>query len=59
MGRCYPHLDLEERRKLTRWLDAKMPVRETAEALCRAPSTIYRKLKRNLYRDDELPQLNG
>jgi len=59
MGRCYPHLNLEERRKLAKWLEAKIPVKEIADNLCRAPSTIYREIKRNYYRDDELLQLNG
>ena len=59
MGRCYPHLSLEDRRKIAKWFDAKMPVPEIADRLCRAPSTIYRELKRNANRDDEIPQLNG
>jgi transposase, IS30 family len=59
MGRCYPHLNLKERRKLAKWLEAKIPTKEIASNLHRAPSTIYREIKRNYYRDDELPQLNG
>lgn len=59
MGRCYPHLNLDKRRKLAKWLEAKIPVKEIADNLARAPSTIYREIKRNYYRDDELPQLNG
>ncbi|SEM29772.1 transposase, IS30 family [Roseovarius azorensis] len=59
MGRCYPHLGLEERRKLAKWREAKMPVPEIADRLGRAPSTIYRELKRNCYDDKELPELNG
>lgn len=59
MGRCYPHLSLEERRKIAKWRDAKMPVPEIADRLCRTPSTIYRELKRNFYHDDEIPRLNG
>ncbi len=59
MGRCYPHLNLEERRKLAKWLDAKIPIKEIADNLGRAPSTIYREIKRNYYSDTELPQLNG
>ena len=59
MGRCYPHLNLEERRKMAKWLEAKMPVKESADNLRRAPSTIYREIRRNAYRDDELPELNG
>lgn len=59
MGRCYPHLNLDERRKLAKWLESKMSIKEIADNLCRAPSTIYREIKRNTYHDDELPQLNG
>ena len=59
MGRCYPHLNLEERRKLAKWLDAKIPIKEIADNLRRAPSTIYREIRRNFYHDEELPQLNG
>lgn len=59
MGRCYPHLSLEERRKLAKWREAKMPVPKMADRLGRAPSTIYRELKRNYYHDKELPELNG
>jgi len=59
MGRCYPHLSLEERRKIAKWREAKMSVPEIADRLGRAPSTIYRELKRNFYDDKELPELNG
>lgn len=57
MGRCYPHLSLEERRKLAKWREAKIQVPEIADRLGRAPSTIYRELKRNYYDDKELPDL--
>ena len=33
MGRCYPHLSLEDRRKLAKWHEAKMPVPEIADRL--------------------------
>ena len=59
MGRSYPHLSLEERRKIDKWREAKMPVPEIADRLGRAPSTIYRELKRNTYEDKELPELNA
>jgi IS30 family transposase len=59
MGRCYPHLNLEERRKLAKWLGAKIPVKEIADNLCRAPSTIYREIRRNYYSDTGRLQLNG
>ncbi len=25
MGRCYPHLNLEERRKIDKWRETQMP----------------------------------
>lgn len=59
MGRCYPHLNLEERRSLAKWLEAKIPVKEIAQNLQRAPCTIYREIKRNSHRDEELPLLDG
>lgn len=59
MGRCYPHLNLEERKILAKSLAAKLPVREIAEYLGRDQSTIYREIQRNTHVDDELPELNG
>lgn len=59
MGCCCPHLSLEERRKIAKWREAKMPVPEIADRLGRAPSTVYRELKRNFFRDKELQELNG
>ncbi len=53
MGSHYRHLKLDERRKLAKWLEVRMPVSEIADRLGRAPSTIYRDI------DDELPELNG
>ena len=59
MGRRYPHLSVEERWKIDKWREAKMPIPEIADRLGRAPSTIYRELKRNYYEDKELPKLNS
>ena len=59
MGLRYPHLSLEERRNIAKWRDAQMPIPEIADRLGRAPSTIYRELKRNVFDDTELPELNG
>lgn len=59
MVRRYPHLNFKERRKLAKWLEAKIPVKEIADNLQRAPSTIYRETRRNTDSDTELPQLNG
>ena len=59
MGSCYPHLSLDERRKIAKWLEAKMPIAEIADRLGRDASTIYRDIKRNQYTDTEPPELNG
>lgn len=58
MGRCYPHLSLDERRKIAYWRYAKTPVSEIAKHLGRDPSTIYREIKRNSVRFDDQPELN-
>ena len=59
MGTHYSHLSLEERRKIAKWRDAKMPISEMADRLGRDASTIYRDLRRNHFDDEELPELNG
>lgn len=59
MGTHYAHLNLEERRKMAKWREAKMPISEIADRLGRDASTIYRDLRRNKYIDKELPELNG
>jgi IS30 family transposase len=48
MGIHYSHLTFEERRKIDKWHDAIMPVPKIADRLGRAPSSIYRELKRNV-----------
>lgn len=55
----YCHLKLDERRKIAKWLEAKMPITEIADRLGRDASSIYRDIRRNRYSDDELPELNG
>ena len=41
MGSHYCHLQLDERRKLAMWLEAKMLISEIADRLGRDHSTIY------------------
>ena len=53
MARTYRHLDLDERRTLFRLVEARRPVGEIAERLGRHPSTIYRELGRNRFRDGD------
>jgi IS30 family transposase len=59
MGAVYTQLSMQERRRIEDWWLAKVPIVEMARVLNRHKSTIYRELKRNFYRDDEMPQLNG
>ena len=53
MARTYRQLDLGERRTLFRLVEARRPVGEIAERLGRHPSTIYRELGRNRFRDGD------
>jgi IS30 family transposase len=50
MSKSYPHLDPKERRKISRWREAKVPATETAARLGRPRSPIFRELYRNRYR---------
>ncbi|MDS9470063.1 helix-turn-helix domain-containing protein [Paracoccus sp. MBLB3053] len=49
----------QEPRNIAKWREGKMPVPEIAERLARAPLTISRELKRNMFLDSELPQFSG
>src|SRR4051795_9216655 len=51
LARTYRHLDLDQRRTLFRLVEARTPVGEIAARLGRHPSTIYRELGRNRFRD--------
>lgn len=59
MPRSYVHLSIEDRRKIARWHDARMPVLEIAQRLGRHRATIHRELKRNRFVDAELQHLSG
>ncbi len=59
MGSHYCHLNMHERRKLSEWLEVKMPIAEIADCLGHDRSRIYRDIKRNRYTDDELPELKS
>lgn len=59
MGSHDCHLKLDERRKIAKWLEAKMPIGEIADRLGRDATSIYRDIKRNRYTDKEIPELNG
>jgi IS30 family transposase len=55
----YLHLDLDERRKIARWHEAKVPTTEIAARLGRHRSTIFRELRRNRFVDPEIRYLSG
>ncbi|KPH04254.1 IS30 family transposase (plasmid) [Rhizobium acidisoli] len=59
MSRCYSHLTLADRRRLHHWVERKVPINEMARQLGRHRSTIYREIKRNTFRDRELPDYDG
>ena len=44
---CYHHLSIEERESLMLFLDQGKSIRQIANELKRAPSTISRELRRN------------
>lgn len=56
---AHSELDLRERRAIEDMLYAKVPVSKIAAEIGRHRSTIYREIKRNSYRDEELPYLDG
>ncbi|MCE8009664.1 helix-turn-helix domain-containing protein [Aestuariivita sp.] len=47
MGKHDSQLSLEEGRKLWRWRDAGIAIREIAARLSRNPSTLHREIRRN------------
>jgi IS30 family transposase len=53
MARTYRQLDLDQRRTLFRLVEARRPMGEIAARLGRHPSTIYRELGRNRFRDGD------
>ena len=53
MARTYRQIDVDERRTLFRLIEARTPVGEIAERLGRHPSTVYRELGRNRFRDGD------
>lgn len=52
-------LNLAERRTIEDLLYRKVNVTEIARRINRHRSTVYREIKRNFYKDQELPQLDG
>lgn len=52
-------LNLAERRRIEDLLHWKVKVSEIARRINRHRATVYREIKRNFFKDEELPQLNG
>ena len=59
MPSLYVHLGLEERRRIYRLREAKMPIAEIAAALGRHRSTVHREIARNWWHDAQMPQAEG
>ena len=59
MPSLYVHLSLDERRRLFRLREAKMPIAEIAAALGRHRSTVHREIARNWWHDAQMPQAEG
>jgi len=59
MSRCYAQLTLADRRRLHHLVARKVPINEMARQLGRHRSTIYREIRRNTFRDPELPDYDG
>ena len=59
MPSLYVHLGLEERRRIFRLREAKVPAARIATARGRRRSTIHREIARNCWGDAEVPQAEG
>jgi IS30 family transposase len=59
MSNCYSQITLSERRRLFELRQRKVPLGDIARLMGRHRSTIYREIKRNSFRDTEIPDYNG
>ena len=59
MIKPYKQLSLEERRKIETWRATKVSVDVIAERLGRNRSTIFRDLRRNYFKDVDMPKVVG
>ena len=59
MIRPYKQLSLEERRKIEAWRAAKVSVDVIADRLGRNRSTIFHDLRRNYFKDVDMPKVVG
>ncbi|MEM9968196.1 MAG: helix-turn-helix domain-containing protein [Pseudomonadota bacterium] len=56
---AHTELDLRERRAIENMLNAKVPVSKIAAEIGGQRSTVYHKIKRDYFTDEEPPYLNG
>lgn len=59
MPRSFTQLTIDERRTVSRMLQAKARLAQIASVLGRHRSTVHREIKRNWWRDKEVPQADG
>ncbi len=59
MSNCYSQITLAERRRLFELKQLNLPLGDIARLMGRHRSTIYREIKRNSFRDAEIPDYNG
>jgi len=59
MSNCYSQITLHERRGLFELKQLKVPLGDIAQLVCHHRSTSYRAIKRNGFRDIEIPDYNG
>ncbi|WP_455296820.1 helix-turn-helix domain-containing protein [Brucella pituitosa] len=59
MSNCYSQITLRERRCFFELKQLKVPLGDIARLMGGHRSTIYREIKRNSFRDTEVPDYNG
>ncbi|MFT5625469.1 MAG: IS30 family transposase [Lentimonas sp.] len=59
MIKPYKQLSLEERRKIETWRATKVSVDVISDRLGRNRSTIFRELRRNFFKDVDMPKVVG
>ncbi|MEJ5083147.1 helix-turn-helix domain-containing protein [Ochrobactrum sp. MYb379] len=59
MSNCYSQITLSERCRLSELKQLKVSLGDIARPMVRHCSTIYREIKRNSFRDTEIPDFDG
>jgi len=59
MCATYSQLIIDERKKIERWRNANVPVKEMARVRDRHRSTILREIRRNHFHDADMPKVRG